>query len=415
MSDKKSDLVTLIEDLIVRSEHFQELDNEQSYFCPFEAIGMVNQEIRHAQFLSYILDSNRPHGFGDIYLRSFLQIAAEDAHEQLSDTPGLRPIDIHLLSFEEARVIREKDDIDLRIIIPQSAKNSQGEIVLAFELKIKSSETPKQLQKYTEILNKLYPFARIVRFYLTLKGDDPNEQNKATWVAVSLDRVIDRFENLCQKEVGSDDARSFVRAYTKMMRRKHVPSERSRERELAQILWAKHKEALDFLVDQRPNANRDFLDHLIEKREVISKAVSPEGFTIKVDENRAGSGWLFLYVEKWEKLEKVKNAKDGGMLFGVSIGPYGTNKVHASWTIVPGEKSARDTLYDNLRNRNLITPTRGRRGERWTTTDRKPFELRETTIEKARDGDFSDFLDEIKEFIGKSIKELDQVINPPAS
>jgi hypothetical protein len=410
LSDSKKDLVTMIEDLFVRSQEFQELDDEQSYFCPFEAIGMVNQEIRHAQFLAYTLDPNRPHGFNDLYLRSFLQIAAEDAYNQLSEITNLRPIDIHLLSFDEARILREKDDIDLRIIIPPDAKRSQPEIVLAFELKIKSKESAEQLRKYNDFLAKNYPSANIIRFYLTLKGDDPHELNKTTWVAVSLERVIERFENLCQKEVGSDDARSLVRAYTKMMRRKHVPNEKSRERELAQILWAKHKEALDFLIDQRPNAVRDFLDHLIEGRKVISAAISSEKFVIKVDENRASSGWLFLYVEQWVELESVKNAEDNGMLFGVSIGPLGPKAVHASWTIVSGEKGARDKVYNLLSENKLIKKTRGPRGERWTTTDRKSFELKETTLAKARDGDFSEFLKELKSFIDGSVAQLDDAL-----
>ncbi|MEM6307226.1 MAG: hypothetical protein AAF701_04510, partial [Pseudomonadota bacterium] len=42
---------------------FRDLESQARIFCPFEAIGMVNQEIRHAYFLAYILDPDRPHGF----------------------------------------------------------------------------------------------------------------------------------------------------------------------------------------------------------------------------------------------------------------------------------------------------------------------------------------------------------------
>lgn len=77
MIDTEKDVVALLEDLVIRSEGFRRLEAELSYFCTFEAMGMTDQEIRHAHFLSYILDPNRPHGFEDAYLRAFLNVAAE--------------------------------------------------------------------------------------------------------------------------------------------------------------------------------------------------------------------------------------------------------------------------------------------------------------------------------------------------
>lgn len=53
------------------AENFRLLEQKISQFCPFEAIGMVRQEIKHAHFLSFILDPNRPHPFKDNFFESF--------------------------------------------------------------------------------------------------------------------------------------------------------------------------------------------------------------------------------------------------------------------------------------------------------------------------------------------------------
>jgi hypothetical protein len=64
-------------DLVMRDPGFADLERELNIFCPFEAVGVVRQEIRHAHFLAYYLDPNRPHGFGDACLRAFLTRALE--------------------------------------------------------------------------------------------------------------------------------------------------------------------------------------------------------------------------------------------------------------------------------------------------------------------------------------------------
>ena len=56
---------------------FKKLENMVDVFCPFEAIGMVRQEIRHSNFLAYILDPNRPHEFGSSFLEDFFALILE--------------------------------------------------------------------------------------------------------------------------------------------------------------------------------------------------------------------------------------------------------------------------------------------------------------------------------------------------
>jgi len=106
-----------IETLLIGSgaDMFREFEQRISHFCPFEAIGMVRQEIRHAHFLSFILDPNRPHPFQDHLLKTFLQEVVAQAQE---GQIAIQPLTIHCSDYSNALVYRERYNIDFMIEIP---------------------------------------------------------------------------------------------------------------------------------------------------------------------------------------------------------------------------------------------------------------------------------------------------------
>lgn len=88
-----------LEALFVANDAFVELERALGVFCPFEAIGMVRQEVRHGQFLRYMLDPQRPHGFGAECLRALMSVAA-GAISQAS-TSTIHPLDVHLMDLTQ--------------------------------------------------------------------------------------------------------------------------------------------------------------------------------------------------------------------------------------------------------------------------------------------------------------------------
>jgi hypothetical protein len=382
MKETSKDKITQLEDLVVHDPQFRELEREFEYFCPFDAIGMISQEIRHVNFLSYILDPGRPHGFGEKYLNAFLQVAANHSHDH-EDSNGptiegssLRPIDVHLLNLDGCRIIREKQDIDLRIELPAAKSEERDGTVLAFEFKVRARESANQLARYRKSLEKIYPNHEVLCFFLTLDGAEASYENKATWVPISFDRVIERFETLSEGAGRTDEASALVRAYTTMMRREHLQDETGKAQKLARSLWHKHGQALDFLVEQKPDEVREYLDFLIMNRVELCKNLSTvPGVTFQADEKRASDGWLFLEVAEWTNAKLVPRAKDEGAIFGISLGREGDTHVHASWTIFEGNTEDRDRIYSALQTRGLVVRTRGRRGVRITSTRKMSFEV----------------------------------------
>ena len=126
-----------IEELLIGSggEAFREIERRIFRFCPFEAIGMVRQEIRHARFLSFILDPNRPHPFHDHLLKAFFQVVLGEQDGQIK----LHPLTVHCSDYSDALIYRERDNIDIMIEIPGGSRNTGKKgLVIAVELRVRT-------------------------------------------------------------------------------------------------------------------------------------------------------------------------------------------------------------------------------------------------------------------------------------
>lgn len=349
MNVTEKEVVTLLEDLVIRSEGFRRLEAELSYFCPFEAMGMTDQEIRHAHFLSYILDPNRPHGFEDAYLRAFLNVAAEKGIE---NQQSLRPIDIHLHDLSSARIVRETNRIDLRIIIPaKKALPLHKDTVLIFELKINSEESKSQLEDYTKRMSIAHPESNVLFFYLTLRGDSPSAKHTARWTPLSLNDVIARFENVAKQSIGLQEAQSTVRAYILMMRRKHLQNDDSEVTKLVQELWAAHPVVLALLADNRPDEVSEIVESLVKKRTEIANGMASNTLSFEIDEGLCTKFDVFLFVPAWINDKLVEPGERAKSLISLQVSRYYGSKEQLSlrWVITPGEHEMRRRLNANLR------------------------------------------------------------------
>jgi hypothetical protein len=262
-------------DLFTRSEAFAELERALDIFCPFEAIGMVSQEIRHAHFLAYLLDPQRPHGFGSACLRAFLAAAADAQNVIVAEgvSQNLSRLDVHLMDLEGAVIRREWRSIDLLVEIPKH------NLIVTVELKIDSSEHGDQLERYERLVKAQWPDpdTKHVFLYLTKNGDDPIdvEKNKA-WIGLSLESVVSALQPEADKAIGDPRAKELLKAYIDMLGRRHLTDERLEK--LAADLWAKHREAL-VSVQKVLESNESLVIH----------CCSPTGGAMDVDNGQSRS------------------------------------------------------------------------------------------------------------------------------
>lgn len=341
----------LFEDLLIGQggEDFQLLEKRLMRFCPFEAIGMVRQEIRHAHFLSFILDPNKPHPFKDGFLKAFLlEIAAQAEASQFD----LQPLDIHFLDGAGATILRERSDIDLLIEIPAGPSLSLGKgLVVTIELKVESTESKHQLSKYRRHVLDEYPAENWSHafVFLTLDGTDPSQDNMDAWVPVSLASLIDRLDIAAMSMGTSGKAIELYQDYSSMIRRHLVEDEELAQ--LAKRIWTKHRTALEELYDFWPDLQAEVLDWLSDNFQELSEAVkSATGYTLEQD--TSGSRILRFAVKEWKKIpgfcEGDKSWVSSASLIVLELADWGSGKLKLSLVLGPGNADTRSEIYESV-------------------------------------------------------------------
>lgn len=252
-------------DALISDDKFVALEKMLHVFCPFEAVGMVHQEIRHAHYLAYILNPNKPHGFGIKPLNAFLHLALGSEIPAIPDA-----------KYGQIKIIRERDNIDLRIEIPASTPQEKA-IVLAIELKINAVESAEQLEKYRCIVDRQYGDKDWDKRYifLTKQGTAArNIKDQEDWKPMALAGLISEFETALipepKKELGQEDSSQsldFFKAYIGMMRRKHLGDNEIKQK--AAEIWETHSDVLETLMKYQPDRAGDIMHYLAENDELL--------------------------------------------------------------------------------------------------------------------------------------------------
>ena len=265
-----------LEAFVVQPELAQ-LEGLLSRFNLFEAIGVVRHELRHSDFLSYLLDPSRNHGIEAIFLKELLQAV-------LLTTEGDSPVSLFDLDFwnlGQAVVQREWRHIDILVV------DNINRFVIIIENKIDTSEHSGQLSRYYAVVCSHYPGYKILALYLTPDGDAPSLDR---YLPVSYSLVCEVIENLVRDRrstLGSEVV-MLLEHYAQMLRR-HILSE-SEVAELCRRIYQKHRQALDLIFEHRPDQQAQigqYARSLIEKTDGIVFA-------------SAGKGWVAFGLEEWK-------------------------------------------------------------------------------------------------------------------
>lgn len=243
-----------LETLIVDNPELEQLEQLLGQFNVFEAIGAVRHELRHSDFLAFLLDPNQNHGLGDEFARLLLQkILSSARYQQLP----VSLVDLAIWSLDEIEVLREWQNIDILIL------DNVHQFAVIIENKIGSSEHSNQLQRYRQIVAQQYPNLNIIGIFLTPEGISPSDES---YIAADYKTVCETVERLAEKRASTlgPDVRMLMVHYSQMLRR-HIVNE-SEIAELCRRIYKKHRLALDLIFEHRPDQQavfRDILENLI--------------------------------------------------------------------------------------------------------------------------------------------------------
>ena len=141
-------------DSLLKDEDFDKLDLGLKNPNIFQILRITNNEIRHSNFLSWLLDPNQSHKLGDIFLKRFLrEVFSSEKFGEIDQS------DVEGLDLTKVEIQREWKNIDILIKL--------NDVVVCIENKVLSKEHSNQLMRYREIIESQFPNHKKTYVFLT--------------------------------------------------------------------------------------------------------------------------------------------------------------------------------------------------------------------------------------------------------
>jgi len=365
-------------DKLLKDEDFDKLDLGLKNPNIFQILRITKNEIRHSNFLSWLLDPNQSHKLGDIFLKRFLrEVFSSDKFGEIDQ------VDVEGMDLSKVEIQREWKNIDILIKLEN--------IVVCVENKVLSKEHSNQLRRYKEIIENQFPNHHQTFVYLTPEGDTSEDESDTyepisyEFIVESLDRIISVYGESLNGQV-----KNYIKDYITIIKRELMGTDKLTE--LSKKIYQNHKEFFDFIIDHKP----DIMDEI---GEILKGQLKLKGLLIgSSSKNRVRFTTenisKLTYTnknEKWWKngesflFEFILNEEKNKLIFKVVISPsdkeYNVNRVKDILLEIDGFKEPR--------------------GKKWLVTLTKNFNY-----------DFSSISDKtIDEISEDLIKILDKVIS----
>lgn len=287
-------------------------------------------------------------------------------------------------------------------------------MVVAIELKIEASEHSGQLGRYRKIVETDWPSGdwRHVLLFLTKRGDYPSIEDGKGWNPLPLESLLPALDAVLARGEGTPDARVMLAAYLAMLRRRHLTDQRLEE--LAASLWAKHREALEFLADRRPDAYSEIFELLTQQSGSIAKQISEEsGLEVVPDHHRPAA--IQFAVPAWDKIDGFRSA-DGftasGRLILVEIvrASKTPNTLRCYIMLGKGDQEMRQRLFQSLQDDGAIEGKKLTKD--WNRLASKSIKLGDIEDDPDIAAAVAKKVPEIVEFVANVLPRFDQALSP---
>lgn len=224
---------------------FEKLELELKTPNIFKILNISRNELRHSNFLAWLLDPNGNHGLGKLFLLKFIRdIATSEIADEIDE------LDISNLNFDNVEIRREWKNIDLLIVFDK--------VVICIENKVDSKDHSNQLAKYQKIISDNFEHKKKVFVYLTPFGDAPiskfGQDNYALYSYQAIIEHLDKILDIYGKSL-NPNVFQYIKDYSLNLKRELMQNDALNE--LAGKIYKNHKELLDFIIDNKPDLASD--------------------------------------------------------------------------------------------------------------------------------------------------------------
>lgn len=304
MADSASNRRAL-ESFVTGNRDLAELEALASRFNIFEALGVVNAELRHSSFLAFLLNPRESHGLKDLILKRLLQETVQANPEVTS----LTPIEIDVADFSDCEVQTEIENIDILLKFPRH------DFVVIIENKVNSDQHDDQLARYYDQTTRKYSHCKVFGIYLTRYADPSGNPNYASLSHASVCEVVTEVMSLPRVTLDRN-VELALKQYTEMLRRHFMADESIKE--LCMKIYQHHTQAIDLIMENLPNQRDAIAKEL--KALVIKKGLLIDDDRVQtirfippsldIPFFRGGSGWtrsgrmlLFEFINTQNSLQ----------------------------------------------------------------------------------------------------------------
>lgn len=259
------------------SNDLEELNNRTNQFNVFNALKLQNNEIRHSNFLGWLMTPYENHELGDYFLKEFLKSAIKDY--SLKDETELSLSEIAFLNLSDVEIRREYKNIDILII------SSQNKFLCIIENKIWTGEHDNQLSRYAEIVENEFSDYKKLYIFLAPETDiecelikrEINSSKIAHYIPMcyeQVNEVIKKVLKFKSKHMNCE-VKIFIEHYQKMIERNIMGNTDREIVELCRKIYRENKAAIDLINehnDFRAELNEALIEVLKEREDL---AVTP--------------------------------------------------------------------------------------------------------------------------------------------
>ena len=382
-------------DKLLKDEDFDKLDLGLKNPNIFQILRITKNEIRHSNFLSWLLDPNESHKLGDIFLKRFLrEVFSSDKFGNIDQ------VDVEGIDLTKVEIQREWKNIDILIVLEN--------VVVCIENKVLSKEHSNQLMRYREIIESHYPNHQQTFVFLTPEGDTSDSESE-TYEPISYEFIVNSLERIISVygESLNQQVKNYIKDYTTIIKRELMGTDKLTE--LSKKIYQNHQELFDFIIDHKP----DVLDGI---KTIFEKQIQKRGWVL----GSQGKNYLRFTTPKISELTYINENSNGwrnkeSFLFEFVLNPS-KNRMNSKTVISPS-----DSQYNTSRLSDIFMEIDGFKqpsGKKWLVNYQKivkfPFSKVDDLSDEEIELEFNRILDEFKPIIqsveDKFIEHKDEIL-----
>ncbi|HEY8783013.1 MAG TPA: PD-(D/E)XK nuclease family protein [Mucilaginibacter sp.] len=211
----------------------------------FNILKIEHTELRHSNFLAWLLDPKGSHGLGETLTKKlFIELLFNEMSPDINDR-YLNEID-----YANIKIYREWNNIDILLKCPAKG-NRKDSLIVCIENKVRSIDSVGQLDKYEKIIKDNFPSEthELIFVYLTIAGDKPTKiSGTSTYINLSYKYLVQALDGIMEiyKENIIPKIKFYIQDYLQTIKRNYM-KEDDKAVEYARKIYNDHKDLFDFI------------------------------------------------------------------------------------------------------------------------------------------------------------------------